>query len=69
MDTKIEITIDKKCPFCGAANSVTANLKDYKAWQQGTLIQDAMPYLSVDDRELFITGVCSSCWNKQELLK
>jgi hypothetical protein len=25
-------------------------------WAEGTLIQDALPFLSADDRELFLTG-------------
>ena len=29
----------------------------YSDWLNGTLIQDAMPHLSADDRELLITGM------------
>jgi hypothetical protein len=28
------------------------------------LIQKAMPYLTADEREMFISGTCSDCWDK-----
>lgn len=33
-----------------------------EAWIDGKLIQSVMPQLSADDRELLISGTCSSCW-------
>lgn len=35
----------------------------YDAWLDGTLIQDAMPHLSADDREFILTGVTETEWN------
>lgn len=32
-------------------------VEDYSAWLGGTSIQYAMPHLSADDRELFLTGM------------
>jgi hypothetical protein len=32
-------------------------------WQNGTLIQNAMPNLSADDREFIKTGVTSEEWS------
>lgn len=59
-----EYKIITTCPFCGHAHSVFVNEADYWDWQDGTLVQDAFPYLSADDRELLISGCCSQCWNK-----
>lgn len=35
-----------------------------EAWQNGALIQDAMPQLSVSDREFLINGVTDEEWRK-----
>jgi hypothetical protein len=36
--------------------------EDYMAWQNGALIQNAMPYLSSDDREFLMTGITAEEW-------
>ena len=36
---------------------------DYKNWQEGALIQDALPYLTTDQRELLISATCGTCWD------
>ena len=35
-----------------------------EAWQNGALIQDAMPQLSVSDREFLINGVTDAEWRQ-----
>ena len=35
-----------------------------RRWQRGTLIQNAFPDMSADDRERLITGICPSCRKK-----
>jgi hypothetical protein len=57
-----EITIVTRCPICGHANFVEVNEADYWDWQDGTLVQDAFPYLSADEREMLISGICPTCW-------
>lgn len=52
-----------ECPFCGKVNSVMVVADDYAAYLEGMLIQDAFPYLSADERELIMTGICPACWN------
>ena len=51
------------CPFCGKIADVAVNFVDYVAWQNGELAQRAFPYLSADEREMLITGICPHCWN------
>ena len=58
-----EIQVVTSCPFCGKAHSVWVNEIDYLDWQDGELAQNAFPYLSADDREMLISGICPSCWN------
>lgn len=33
------------------------------AWKNGTLIQKAMPNLSIDDREFLMTGITAEEWD------
>ncbi len=38
-------------------------LAEYNAWEAGTLIQDAMPKLSADQREFIMTGCTPEEWD------
>lgn len=58
-----EISVITRCPFCGHANFVEVNEDDYLDWQDGKLVQDAFPYLSADEREMLISGICPKCWD------
>jgi hypothetical protein len=33
-------------------------------WREGELIQDVFPDMSVNDREMLITGTHPACWDK-----
>jgi len=35
------------------------------SWESGTLIQEAMPQLSADDREFVMTGVIGAEWDEE----
>lgn len=57
--------IECVCPFCGEAHIVTVDAIDYVAWESGSvLVQNAFPYLSADEREMLISGICPRCWAK-----
>lgn len=58
------VFVGRECPFCGEYHEVEVSEADFYAWQGGELIQNAMPYLSADDREILISGICPSCWEK-----
>ena len=58
------IEILTRCPICGGYNSVKVEFEDYLRWVDGEGTYECFPYLSADERELLITGVCSSCWNE-----
>ena len=49
------------CPFCGEDHAVEVNLAQYEAWQNGELIQNAMPDLTPAEREQLISGWCPKC--------
>lgn len=63
-ENRKEVTIVTTCPFCGRINEVAVNEADYWDWQDGALVQDAFPYLSADEREMLISGICPTCWEK-----
>lgn len=52
------------CRFCGTTHTLTVDINDYFNWQEGTHIQDAMPYLKPAERELLISQTCQTCWDK-----
>ena len=60
---KTEFGID--CVQCGHEFTMMANEMDVANWREGSVfIQDAMPYLSDGERELFISGTCGACFDK-----
>ena len=59
-----EVGIITRCPFCGHAHEVEVNEMDYWDWEDGMCAQDAFPYLSADEREMLITGICPTCWER-----
>ena len=58
------VTVIVGCIKCAEPQHITVGQADLDAWQSGTLIQDAMPYLSADERELLISQTCGDCWEK-----
>ena len=52
------------CSFCREVHVVEVNLAQYKAWQNGELIQNAMPDLTPTEREQLISGLCPKCQAK-----
>lgn len=53
-----------KCPQCGHKNVVTVNSEGYRAWTRGALIQNALPELTAEQREVLVTGICGECWKE-----
>ncbi len=57
-----EIGVD--CVHCGDQFDMVVPIHGLIAWKEGMLIQDAMPELSADERELLISGTCGKCWDE-----
>lgn len=55
--------ITKTCILCSKESEVTVKEVDYMAWRDGVFIQNVMPYLTPDQRELLISGICGNCFD------
>ncbi len=56
--------IQATCRQCKVSAEMSVNRQDLADWRGGKYIQDAMPYLSADQRELLISGTCGDCFDK-----
>ena len=61
--TNRDVCVVRKCHKCDKSISVMVNSKDFISWNKGSYIQNAMPYLSTDERELLISGTCGQCFD------
>jgi len=43
---------------------MSVNRQDVADWREGKYIQNAMPYLSADEREILVSGICGDCFDK-----
>ena len=61
METRI---IPAPCRMCNEIYAVEVEAVGYQQWRAGELIQNALPTLSAEERELLISKTCDDCWNK-----
>ena len=52
------------CRRCNEVTELKVDFEQFTKWQQGELIQNALPELDVDQRELLISGTCPTCWDE-----
>lgn len=58
----MEITVT--CLHCKKDFKVMVVRKDYRGWKcYHRLAQESFPYLSKDERELLISGICGLCFD------
>lgn len=57
--------ITRTSPVTGEVRTleIMCSESDYKAWENGALIQDVMSYLSPADREYIISGATQADWD------
>ena len=64
-EQKFNFEVDLYCDSCDHKETVLVREHDYDAWAgNGVYIQDALYYLSADQRELMISNTCGDCWKK-----
>jgi hypothetical protein len=60
------MTITRTSPITGISHTkeIDVTIEQVLAWEEGELIQNAMPQLSADDREFIKTGITSEEWDQ-----
>lgn len=54
-----------QCPMCGQRHTLEVEEDDYKKYINGEgYVQTIFPYLSSDEREMLISGMCPDCWKR-----
>lgn len=57
--------VEVTCVNCHTKHTITVPVAGYKRWATGhAKIQDALPMLSEDERELLMSNICPHCWDK-----
>ena len=51
------------CLMCKKVWELVVPAAGYERWQAGTLIQVALPELSLDEREILISKICGKCYD------
>lgn len=65
MTTKEDLlTIVAVCRRCRQDESIDVGIMDYALWKGGAYIQEAMPYLTADQREILMSGTCGGCFDR-----
>lgn len=58
------LTFTAMCKTCKRHTTITVLESAFVAWQEGMLIQRAMPQLTPGERELLINEICGECYDK-----
>ena len=57
--------VEVTCVSCGAQHAILVPTSGYHRWTSGQAkIQDALPMLSADERELLMSHICPRCFDK-----
>jgi hypothetical protein len=57
------MNIQKCCHICKKSVVIAVSDAQYQAWQNGEVIQKAMPNLTPGEREILISGICERCFD------
>lgn len=55
------VSVSCTCPCCGKETALLVPARGYRLWQEGELIQNALPTLFPSEREALISGLCETC--------
>lgn len=53
----------RPCPHCRVPSIVKVSKAGIEEWQEGAYIQDALPDIDADTREMIKTGFHPQCWD------
>lgn len=58
------VFVTKICKTCGQVIEMEVNEKDLVMYHAGVKkVQDAFPYLTPAEREMFVSGICGDCFD------
>jgi len=58
-------TYTNSCFHCGTENIITIDKDDYVSWKvKGSFVQNVFPWLTMDQRELLVSGTHPHCWEE-----
>lgn len=52
------------CFACGETSEMRVRTKDFENYARGMLVQDAFPTMSIENREIIVSGMCKECQEK-----
>lgn len=58
------LDVEVQCIMCKTTHTVKVPKDGYRKWLNGARIQDVMPELSANDRELLISNICGTCFDQ-----
>jgi hypothetical protein len=62
---KNPMTLEVDCRICGKTVNLVIEQEDFKKFKNREgAVQNIFPYLSADEREMLISGICSDCWEE-----
>lgn len=58
-----KVVLKPQCMKCGKVVPIETNENDVMELNEGKHIQDVMPYLSRNEREILISNFCGECFD------
>ena len=61
-----KVIIERTCVCCGNIVPIQVEETDWELFNNSPLrphVQDCFPYLTPDEREMFLSGICKACWD------
>lgn len=52
------------CQVCSKTSEFTLDAEKIDRWKAGAYIQDVWPHMTMNDRELLISGTHPKCWEE-----
>jgi hypothetical protein len=62
-EVSMKETLKVACSHCNKEQEIQVVPEDLYAWQDGELIQKALPYLTPAEREMLISQTCVPCFD------
>lgn len=50
------------CPWCHRESDIYVPASGLAKYNAGVEVKKAFPHLNASQKELFITGICDTCW-------